>query len=80
MSPIHADLSKFPPSLIITGTRDAMLSATSIFHRALRRAGAKAELFVFEGMPHAHWYTFHLPESREAVDIMTRFFTENLGR
>jgi acetyl esterase/lipase len=80
MSPIHSDLSKFPPSLIITGTRDAMLSATSIFHRALRRAGAKAELFVFEGMPHAHWYAFHLPESREAVDIMARFFTENLGR
>jgi len=79
MSPIHADLSRFPPSLIITGTRDAMLSATSIFHRALRRAGAKAELFVFEAMPHAHWYAFHLPESKEAVDIMARFFNENLG-
>jgi monoterpene epsilon-lactone hydrolase len=79
VSPIHADLSRFPPSLIITGTRDAMLSATSIFHRALRRAGAQSDLFVFEAMPHAHWYAFHLPESREAVEVMARFFTERLG-
>lgn len=79
LSPIHADLRRFPPSLIITGTRDAMLSATSIFHRALRRAGAESDLFVFEAMPHAHWYAFHLPESREAVDVMARFFGERLG-
>jgi acetyl esterase/lipase len=78
LSPIHSDLSKFPPSLLITGTRDAMLSAVSIFHRALRRAGRESELFVFEAMPHAHWYVFHLPESQEAVDVMARFFRERL--
>jgi len=80
LSPIHSDLSRFPPSLIITGTRDAMLSATSILHRALRRAGVEAELFVFEAMPHAHWYVVRLPESREATDVMARFFNEKLGR
>jgi acetyl esterase/lipase len=79
LSPIHSDLSKFPPSLLITGTRDAMLSAVSIFHRALRRAGRESELFVFEAMPHAHWYVFHLPESQEAVDVMARFFSGRLA-
>jgi acetyl esterase/lipase len=79
LSPIHADLARFPPSLLITGTRDAMLSAVSLFHRALRRAGTEAELFVFEAMPHAHWYAFQLPESHEVVEIIARFFRERLG-
>jgi acetyl esterase/lipase len=79
LSPVHSDLSKVPPSLLITGTRDTMLSAVCLFHRALRRAGVPAELFVFEAMPHAHWYAFHLPESREAVEVMARFFRERLA-
>lgn len=78
VSPIHGDLSRFPPTLLVSGTRDAVLSATASFHRALRRAGAVADLFVFEAMPHAHWYIFHLPEAREAIDIMARFFLKHL--
>ncbi|WP_375194247.1 alpha/beta hydrolase [Sphingobium sp.] len=74
VSPIHGDLSRFPPALLMSGTRDAVLSATAGFHRALRRAGAEAELYVFEAMPHAHWYTFHLPEAQEAIGIMGDFF------
>jgi acetyl esterase/lipase len=80
LSPIYADLAKFPPTLLICGTRDAVLSSTCLFHRALRRAGAEAELFVFEAMPHAHWYTFQLPESHEVIEITSRFFKERLGK
>ncbi len=80
VSPMRGDLSYFPPSLLISGTRDTLLSATSSFHRALHRAGAEAELFVFDGMPHAHWYAFHLPESQEVYQIMTRFFSKHLER
>lgn len=79
LSPLKGDLSGFPPTLLLSGTRDALLSPTAIFHRALRRAGRDAELFVFEAMPHAHWYAFHLPESQEAVDVMARFFWKHLG-
>jgi monoterpene epsilon-lactone hydrolase len=80
LSPIYADLTKFPPCLLIAGTRDAVLSSTCLFHRALRRAGAQAELFIFEAMPHAHWYVFHLPESHEVIEITARFFNEQLGK
>jgi acetyl esterase/lipase len=80
LSPIHADLTNFPPCLLIAGTRDAVLSATCLFHRALRRAGAHAELFIFEAMPHAHWYVFQLPESHEVIEITARFFNERLGQ
>lgn len=79
VSPIHGDLSRFPPTLLMSGTRDAVLSATASFHRALRRAGAEAELYVFEAMPHAHWYIFHLPEAQEAIGIMSNFFLRRLG-
>ena len=84
ISPALGDLSGFPPSLLVTGTRDAVLSATASMHRALRRAGVDADLVVFEAMPHAHWYNIQLPEGREAIDIMVRHFrrwlTDGPGR
>ena len=55
-----------------------MLSATALFHRALRRAGRDAELYVYEAMPHAHWYNFQLTEAREAIEVMARFFEKHL--
>lgn len=79
LAPETADLSAFPPSLFITGTRDALLSATSNFHRALLRAGREAELVVFDAMPHGHFYALHLPESRETYDVMVKFFLEKLA-
>jgi epsilon-lactone hydrolase len=80
VSPIYADLTGFPPTLLITGTRDFLLSPTTIFHRALRRSGVEAELVVFEAMPHCHWLAVHLPESREALGVMADFFDRKLGR
>ena len=78
VSPVLGDLREFPPTLLVTGTRDAMLSSATLLHRALRRAGASAELFVFEAMPHSHWFALHLPEAREALQIMSGFFEEKL--
>jgi len=79
VSPIHADLKGFPPTLLMTGTRDFLLSPTTIFHRALRRSGVDAELVVFEAMPHCHWLAVHLPESKEALGMMADFFGRRLG-
>ena len=79
VAPVKGDLSDFPPSLLVSGTRDAVLSNAALFHRALRRAGRDAELYVFEAMPHAHWYSFQLPEAREAIEVMARFFEKHLG-
>lgn len=80
VSPIHGDLTGFPPTLLITGTRDFLLSPTTTFHRALRRSGVESELVVFEAMPHCHWLAVHLPESKEALGIMADFFDRKLGR
>jgi acetyl esterase/lipase len=80
VSPIHADLTGFPPTLCITGTRDLLLSDTANFHRALLKAGVDARLVVFDAMPHAHWYMVGIPEATEALELMARFFDSQLGR
>jgi acetyl esterase/lipase len=80
LSPLFADLHGLPPSLLVTSTRDLLLSNTSIFHRALLRAGVDAQLVVFEALPHAFWYHFQLPETKEALQIMAKFFDEKLGK
>ena len=77
-SPIYADLTHFPPTLCITGTRDLLLSGTANFHRALLQAGVDAELVVFDAMPHAHWYMVGIPEAQEALELMANYFVKQL--
>ena len=80
LSPLYADLKGWPPSLLVTSTRDLLLSDTTIFHRALLRDGNSAQLVVFEALPHAFWYHYELPETTEALNLMVKFFGEKLGR
>jgi monoterpene epsilon-lactone hydrolase len=80
LSPLFADLHGMPPSLLVTSTRDLLLSDTSILHRALLRAGDDSQLVVYEALPHAFWYHFQLPETKEALELMAKFFDEKVGR
>ena len=80
LSPLFADLRGLPPCLLVTSTRDLLLSNTSMFHLALQRANVNSQLVVFEALPHAFWYHFQLPETREALQIMAQFFDEKLGQ
>jgi epsilon-lactone hydrolase len=77
ISPIYADFTKgFCPSYFLAGTRDFLLSSTVLLHRAVHRAGVKAELHVFEAMSHGFNIMAQLPEAREATVDMIRFFDE----
>ena len=80
LSPLFADLRGFPPTLLVTSTRDLLLSNTSIFHVALLQAGVDARLVIFEALPHAFWYHFQLPETQQALEMMAKFFDEKLGK
>jgi epsilon-lactone hydrolase len=80
LSPLFADLKVWPPSLLVTSTRDLLLSDTAMFHRALLRSGDDAQLVVYEALPHAFWYHYQLPETREALGLMAKFFEEKVGR
>lgn len=80
LSPVFANLKGFPPTLLVTSTRDLLLSGTAILHRAFLRAGVDARLIVFEALPHAFWNDVSLPESKEANELMAQFFDRSLGR
>ena len=71
-------LSRFPPSLIITSTRDQALSGAIIAHQRLRAAGAQSDLFVFEGLPHFFFTETSTPESRRVFEITAEFFDKHL--
>jgi monoterpene epsilon-lactone hydrolase len=80
--PIHSAriLSQFPPTLIITSTRDWALSPAVHTHARLVKLGVPAELHVWEGMEHG-FFNFEpdAPESREVWDVVVKFFDENLA-
>ncbi|WP_238475382.1 alpha/beta hydrolase fold domain-containing protein [Sphingomonas cavernae] len=71
-------LKRFPPTLIVTGTRAFEMSAAVNTHRELVKAGATADLHMWDGLGHAFFYDPALPESREAFDVMTGFFRKHL--
>ncbi|WP_447763281.1 alpha/beta hydrolase [Sphingopyxis panaciterrae] len=80
LSPIHGDLSGFPPTLLVSSTRDSLLSGTSIFGRALVEQGVDARLVVFDGLPHAFWAYMDIPEATQANLLMAKFLKGRLDR
>jgi len=81
VSPISSPeiLSKFPPTLIITGTRGFELSSALYTHEQLVRMGVEAELHVWEGLFHGFFYNADVPESKDALNVMIKFFDRHLG-
>ncbi|HEX3603820.1 MAG TPA: alpha/beta hydrolase [Steroidobacteraceae bacterium] len=82
VSPINSAtvLAKFPPTLIITGTRDFELSSALHTHEQLVKLGVETELHVWEGLFHGFFYNADIPESNDAFNVMIRFFDRHLGR
>lgn len=72
-------LAKFPPTLIVTGTRDVAMSNALVTHARLLEAGADASLFVQEGLGHGHFFAFPgTPESAAAHRVIWKFFDTHL--
>ena len=66
VSPIYGEFADFPPTYLVSGTRDLLLSDTVRVHRKLRAAGVDADLHVYEGLSHGE-YLFDI-ESEESVE------------
>jgi epsilon-lactone hydrolase len=81
LSPIHGDVRGFPPTYLVTGTRDLLLSDTALMHAKLRKAGVAADLHVYEGFAHADYINFHgTPESDLHFAELDAFLTEHLTK
>jgi monoterpene epsilon-lactone hydrolase len=77
---LHPELlAHFPPTLLITGTRDFLASSVIYAHSELVMLGIDADLHVWEGMGHAFFFDVDLPESKQMFEVTARFFDRHLG-
>ena len=80
VSPLFGDFTRgWPPTLLTTGTRDLLLSDTVRMHRALRRAGVRAELHVAEASPHGGFMGANAPEDAEVMAECRQFIYSAWG-
>jgi acetyl esterase/lipase len=79
ISPIYGDFASFPPTYIISGTRDLLLSDAVRLHRKLRRAGVEADLHIYEGQSHGDYIAmWNAPESAEHYAELNAFLRKQL--
>ena len=79
LSPVYGDFEGFPPTYLVTGTRDLLLSDTARTHRKLREAGVTADLNVYEGMAHAGYiFVPDAPESHQVFRELDLFLRRHL--
>jgi monoterpene epsilon-lactone hydrolase len=72
-------LKRFPPTLLIAGSRDFTVSSLFAAQAALTNAGVDAELHVWDGLWHAFFFDPDLPESQQVYRVVVRFFERHLG-
>ncbi len=72
-------LAKFPPTLLLAGSRDFAASALTVMHRRLAGADVPSKLYLFDGFWHAFFMDAEIPESQEAYDLIVDFFRDHLG-
>lgn len=78
LSPLFGDVSGFPPTFLMCGSREIFLSNTIRMHRKLLTAGVRAELHVLEAMPHGG-FGGTSPEDKVANAEVRRFERDRLN-
>ncbi len=79
ISPVYGSFEGFPPTYLVTGTRDMLLSDTVRVHRKLRGADAVADLNVYEGLSHAgYMIVANSPESQQVYSELNAFLLRHL--
>ncbi|HSR34374.1 MAG TPA: alpha/beta hydrolase [Anaerolineae bacterium] len=79
VSPHYGDLRGFPPTLLITGTRDLLLSPIVRTHIKLRQEGVVADLLVYDGVSHGDYiFVMNSPEFEHAYAELNKFVLQHL--
>ena len=78
ISPVYGDFTGFPPTYLVTGTRDMLLSDTARVHRKLKVAGVVADLNVYEGLSHAEYMFVGSPENQQTYAELAQFLAMHL--
>ncbi len=79
ISPVYGDFTDFPPTYLVTGTRDLFLSDTVRVHRKMRVARVVADLNVYEGVSHGDYaFLDDSPEMQQSVGELGAFLLRYL--
>jgi epsilon-lactone hydrolase len=71
-------LAKFPPALLISGSRDFAMSSVLETQRELVKRGVEADMHIWDGVQHSFFTNPDLPESKEAYGVIVEFFDRHL--
>ena len=76
-----AVLAKFPPTLLLTGTRAPEMSGQAFANARLLALGVDSTLYLIEGARHgAIVFEFAAPESLDAQRFIIKWFDSHLAR
>ena len=80
ISPVYGSFDRFPPTLLLTGTRDLFLSNTVRVDRKIRDEGGASEIIVYDGMCHAQYMIGEdVPETKTALRDIKSFWAKRFS-
>ncbi len=79
VSPIFADLSDMPPSLIFAGGDEILLSDAQTMYERLRAHGSHSQLVIHPGMWHAY-LLYSLKSSRDDMKLINDFIKRTMPK
>ena len=79
LSPLHGDLSDFPPTCVVVGTIDPLCDDGVLFADKLKKAGRNAALLAYEGMPHVFMLFPGIDEGQRSIDEICAFLRSRLA-
>ncbi len=76
LSPVYGSYEEFPPTMLVSGTRDLFLSNTVRVHSILRDLDQPTDLLVYEGQSHVQYLeSITAPETAFHFDEMQKFLS-----
>ena len=78
-SPLFADMTGMPPSLIFASADELLRSDAEALHKKLTDAGVKSRLYLKPDRWHAY-VVYGLAEDREDFEIINRFLNQAMGQ
>ena len=78
VSPAFADLTGMPPSLILVGGDEILLSDAQLLHQKLNADGCKSKLFIKPNRWHAYIF-YDLAEDADDIEKINHFLNKHLS-